>query len=147
MNKCYTYDDVNIIPKYSEVESRKEVSLRTKFTKKTYLDIPIVSAPMDTITESDMSIGMMSMGGVGVIHRFMDIEKQVLEVERTFQFWESIEPAYETEDDWLSVPICAAVGVTGDYIERGKELAGAGCSVLLIDVAHGHHKNVGEAIE
>ena len=84
MNKCYTYDDVNIIPKYSEVESRREVDLRTKFTKNTYLDIPIVSAPMDTITESDMSIGMMSMGGVGVIHRFMDIEKQVLEVERTW---------------------------------------------------------------
>ena len=147
MKKCYTYDDVNIVPKYSEIESRREVDLRTKFTKNTYLDIPIVSAPMDTVTESDMAIGMMSMGGVGVIHRFMGIEKQSHEVERVFQFWESIEPAYESEDDWLSVPICAAVGVTGDYLERGKSLADAGCSVLLIDVAHGFHKNVGEAIE
>ena len=147
MKKCYTYDDVNIVPKYSEIESRRGIDLRTKFTKNTHLDIPIVSAPMDTITESDMAIGMMSMGGVGVIHRFMDIERQSQEVERVFQFWESIEPAYESEDDWLSVPICAAVGVTGDYLERGKQLAEAGCSVLLIDVAHGFHKNVGEAIE
>ena len=147
MEKCYTYDDVNIIPKYSEIRSRGEVSLDTKFTRRTRLSLPIVSAPMDTITESDMAIGMMSMGGVGVIHRFLSIEKQALEVERTFQFWETIEPAFESEDEWLSVPICAAVGVTGDYLERSKELAGAGCSVLLIDVAHGHHKNVGEAIE
>ena len=116
MKKCYTYDDVNIVPKYSEIESRRGIDLRTKFTKNTHLDIPIVSAPIDTITESDMAIGMMSMGGVGVIHRFMDIERQSQEVERVFQFWESIEPAYESEDDWLSVPICAEVGVKGDYL-------------------------------
>lgn len=147
MNKCYTYDDVNIIPKFSEISSRGDVVLDTQFTKRTKISLPIVSAPMDTITESEMAIGMMSMGGVGVIHRFMDIQKQKEEVQRTFDFWETIEPAFDNEDDWLSVPICAAIGVSGDYLERGQELANSGCSVLLIDVAHGHHKNVGEAIE
>ena len=81
MKNCYTQDEVNIVPKYSEIESRRGIDLRTKFTKNTYLDIPIVSAPMDNITESDMAFGMMSMGGVGVIHRFMDIERQSQEVE------------------------------------------------------------------
>ena len=76
MKKCYTYDDVNIIPKFSEIKSRGDITLKTRFTKNTNLDIPIVSAPMDTITESDMAISMMSLGGVGVIHRFMSIEEQ-----------------------------------------------------------------------
>jgi len=53
----------------------------------------------------------------------------------------------ETDRMWRNLPLCAAVGVTGDYLERGKQLAEAGCSVLLIDVAHGFHFNVGEAIE
>ena len=80
MRKCYTYDDVNIVPKYSELNTRSDVSLKTRFTKNTYLDIPIVSAPMDTITESPMAISMMSLGGVGVIHRFMSIKEQEREV-------------------------------------------------------------------
>ena len=76
MKKCYTYDDVNIIPKFSEIKSRSIIRLKTRFTKNTNLDIPIISAPMDTITESDMAFEMLKQGGVGVIHRFMSIEEQ-----------------------------------------------------------------------
>ena len=76
MRKTLTYDDINILPKYSEVLSREDVDLSTRFTKKTTLSIPIVSSPMDTVTELNMAKEMLDMGGVGVIHRFQSIEKQ-----------------------------------------------------------------------
>lgn len=142
MNKCYTYDDVNIIPKFSEIKSREDITLKTRFTKNTNLDIPIVSAPMDTITESDMAISMMSLGGVGVIHRFMSIEEQEKEVSEVHFKRES-----EPRGKYNHLPICAAVGIKDDYLERSERLVENGCDVLLIDVAHGHHKRVGEVIE
>ena len=136
MNRYLTYDDVNIIPKYSDVTSRDNVTLNTKFTKKTELQIPIVSSPMDTITEYDMAFEMMIMGGVGVIHRFNSIEEQ-----------SSIMNKLHTEKyDHCELPLCAAVGIKGDYLERTQELVNNGCNVILIDVAHGHHKLVGDAI-
>lgn len=141
MKKCYTYDDVNIIPKFSEIKSRGDITLKTRFTKNTNLDIPIVSAPMDTITESDMAISMMSLGGVGVIHRFMSIEEQenkVLDV----HFHRESQP----RGLYNHQPICAAVGIKDDYLERSERLVENGCDVLLIDVAHGHHERVGKVI-
>lgn len=65
MKKYLTYDDVNIVPKYSELESRSSVSMVTKFTKLTELQIPIVSSPMDTVTGYEMAKEMMDWGGVG----------------------------------------------------------------------------------
>ena len=76
MKEYLTYDDVNIIPKYSELESRDNVELFTKLTKNIELLIPIVSSPMDTITEYEMAYGMWNHGGIGFIHRFMEIDKQ-----------------------------------------------------------------------
>ena len=76
MKTYLTYDDVNIVPKYSELNSREDVELNTRFTKNTELTIPIVASPMDTVTELDMAKEMMDWGGVGVIHRFQSIEKQ-----------------------------------------------------------------------
>ena len=76
MKTYLTYDDVNIIPKYSELKSRDKVDLTTRFTKNTILTIPIVASPMDTVTELDMAKEMMALGGVGVIHRFMSIKEQ-----------------------------------------------------------------------
>jgi len=141
MNKCYTYDDVNIVPKFSEISSRGDIDISTRFTKETKIDIPIVSAPMDTITESHMAISMMSLGGVGVIHRFMSIEKQEKEVLDVHFIRES-----EPRGKYNHLPICAAVGTKGDYLERSERLVENGCDVLLIDVAHGHHQLVGKAI-
>ena len=195
MKTYLTYDDVNIVPKYSELESRDKVKLNTKFTKNTELTIPIVASPMDTICELDMAKEMMDWGGVGVIHRFQSIEKQARmmkslhyewdryfdgvpgitdDEERTIEkewkeWWDSVKHWNHppTESDWKDLkdrwwwadsiihdekiwkkkPLCAAIGVTEDYLERAKELVNNGCNVLLIDVAHGHHKLVGEAIE
>jgi len=171
MKKCYTYDDINIIPKYSDIEHRDKINISTRFTKKTLLDVPIVSSPMDTITEYDMANEMLEWGGVGVIHRFMSIEKQSRQMKQLkYQFdsyfsqdekdWDK-EYEEATEDDdrelilhimdgndrWSKRPLCAAIGVTEDYLERARELELNGCNVLLIDVAHGHHKLVGDAIE
>ena len=187
MKRALTYDDVNIVPKYSELESRGDVKLNTRFTKNTELSIPIVASPMDTVTELDMALEMLELGGVGVLHRFNSIEEQSLMMKRLHREWnkffdigdnrsledvydrwvsQRIVGSYDKEDyedlrddldfqqemtemntQWLKKPLCAAIGVTGDYLERAQELVKNGCNVLLIDVAHGHHKLVGDAIE
>jgi IMP dehydrogenase len=187
MKRALAYDDINIVPKYSEIEHRDKVDISTKFTKKTILDIPLVSSPMDTVTEVDMAKELMDYGGVGVIHRFNSIEEQSLMMKRLHKDWKrffdidkdsphTLDDSYteyieengipQTDDEkedlqfylkvvkdrlnmderWRKKPLCAAIGVTGDYLERAEELIKNGCNVLLIDVAHGHHKLVGEAI-
>ena len=76
-----TYDDVLLIPAFSEVLPR-EVSIQTKFTKNISLNVPIVSAAMDTVTESAMAIAMAQEGGIGVLHKNMSIEQQAKEVRK-----------------------------------------------------------------
>ncbi len=76
-----TYDDVLLVPNYSEVLPR-EVSLKTKFSRNITLNVPIVSAAMDTVTESDMAIAMAREGGIGVIHKNMTTEEQAKEVRK-----------------------------------------------------------------
>ena len=142
MRRALAYDDINIEPKYSDIEHRDKIDISTKFTKKTLLDIPIITSPMDTVTELDMAREMMELGGVGIVHRFMSIEKQAKMINELCYM-----PGTEHIIINKASPRCAAVGVTGDYLERAEELVQNGCNVLLIDVAHGHHKLVGEAIE
>ena len=76
-----TYDDVLLVPAYSEVLPR-EVSIRTKFTKNISINVPIVSAAMDTVTESRMAIAMAREGGIGVLHKNMTVEQQALKVRK-----------------------------------------------------------------
>jgi len=76
-----TYDDVLLIPAFSEVLPR-EVSIRTKFSKNIELNVPIVSAAMDTVTESAMAIAIAREGGIGVLHKNMTIEQQAIEVRK-----------------------------------------------------------------
>jgi IMP dehydrogenase len=76
-----TYDDVLLIPNYSQVLPR-EVSIKTKFSKNITLNTPIVSAAMDTVTESAMAIAMAQEGGIGVLHKNMSIKKQAAEVRK-----------------------------------------------------------------
>ena len=76
-----TYDDVLLVPNYSEVLPR-EVSIKTKFSKNITLNVPIVSAAMDTVTESAMAIAMAQEGGIGVLHKNMTIEQQAAKVRR-----------------------------------------------------------------
>ena len=75
-----TFDDVLLVPRRTDVRSRKEIHTKTRLSRKIELNVPIVSAPMDTVTEHAMAITMARAGGIGIIHRFMSIEQQVEEV-------------------------------------------------------------------
>ncbi len=77
-----TYDDVLLVPQYSDVASRRKLSTQTKLTRSITLQSPIVSANMDTVTESEMAIVMAREGGIGIIHRFMTIDEQVKQIKR-----------------------------------------------------------------
>ena len=77
-----TYDDVLLKPKRSRVESRRDVDLSTRLSRNLNLKIPVVAANMDTVTESNMAIGIAKIGGMGIIHRFLSINDQVDEVKK-----------------------------------------------------------------
>jgi len=129
--KGYSFDDVLIIPKYNKINSRKEVDFRTKVTRNYFLDMPLIAANMDTVCESKMAISIGKLGGLGVIHRFMPVERQVKEV----------------KDVKRQGLICsAAVGVR-DYENRINELVDAGVDILVLDVAHGHSKITGKVLD
>ena len=77
--EALTFDDVLLLPGYSEVTA-KDVSLRTKLTRNITLNIPLLSAAMDTVTESGLAIALAQEGGIGIIHKSMTIEQQAYEV-------------------------------------------------------------------
>lgn len=119
-----TFDDVLIIPRKSEVRSRRDPSLKSKITKTKTLETPIISANMDTVTEHGMAIAMHQMGGMGILHRFMNVDLQVEEVRLVKEAGAQI--------------ISASIGVNGDYKERAEALVKAGVNLMTIDIAHGH---------
>jgi len=86
ITKGLSYDDVLLIPKHSTVSSRKLVSTKARLTKNISLSNPLISANMDTITEAPMAIAMAQHGGIGIIHRFNSIERQVEEVQKVKRF-------------------------------------------------------------
>ncbi len=90
VERALSYDDVLLIPQRSDIVSRKNVSTKTKLTKNITLNIPIVSANMDTVTEAEMAITMAQLGGIGIIHRFNSIEDQVREVLRVKRYRNAI---------------------------------------------------------
>ena len=155
MKTALTYDDIQLVPAYSEIISRKDISLVTNITRNFRAKLPIIAAPMDTVCEYDMAEHLMKLGAVGCIHRFMtidaqcDIVSELIKLINTdkglLSLWGSI-----YDDDYHSpqrfVPIMAAVGATGDFAERAERLIKCGANIILIDVAHGHHRNVKEAI-
>jgi len=131
MKEYFTFDDVLLIPRRSSVFSRKDVSLRTKFSRNLELDLPIVSANMDTVTESQMAIAMAQAGGIGIIHRFLQIEKQAEEIARVKK---------------QNLLVGAAIGVK-DALERAEAMVDAGADVLVVDIAHGHNELALETVK
>jgi len=129
----YTYDDVQLVPKYSDIASRKEVKLKSCITQNKYLDLPFIASPMDTVCETMMASMLAQQGGIGCIHRFMSIDDQS----------NMIKILKKTNNDYKTM---AAIGANGDFFERASELCASGVDLLLIDVAHGHHKNVKDAL-
>ena len=101
--ECYTFDDVLLVPNYSNVLP-KEVSLKTKLTKNITLNAPILSAAMDTVTEAKMAITVARMGGIGIIHKNLPIEVQAYEVSKVKRVESKIieNPFTIYEDDPIS---------------------------------------------
>lgn len=127
-----TFDDVLIEPQYSEVKSRADVSIATNLGDTFTLDIPVISANMDSITEYEMASAMAKVGGLGVVHRFMTVDEQADIIQRFM--WAN------------SGYIGAAVGVKEDCFERARRCYEAGAKTLVLDVAHGHTSAVADAI-
>ncbi len=80
IKESLTFDDVLLVPKKSPIYSRKDVNTRTRLSKNIYINLPIISANMDSVTEANMAIALAREGGIGIIHRFMPIDEQVNEV-------------------------------------------------------------------
>src|ERR1700690_2660059 len=104
LEEALTFDDVMLVPAYSEVLPR-EVSLSSQLTREIRVNLPVVSAAMDTVTEARLAITMAQEGGIGIIHKNMSIEAQAREVDRVKKF----------ESGGISDPIC----VTPDMSTRG----------------------------
>ncbi len=125
-----TYDDVLLLPDASDVVP-SEVSTRTQLTRSIWLDIPLVSSAMDTVTESAMAIAMAKVGGIGIIHRNLAVDDQVTHVKLV---------------KGGGLLVGAAVGVGDDGYSRAVALIEAGADVIVVDTAHGHHRAVLDAI-
>lgn len=125
-----TFDDVLLLPGPSEVVP-SEVETGTWLTRKIKLEIPLVSSAMDTVTESQMAIALAKAGGIGIIHRNLAIDEQVVHVKLA-------------KNVGL---VGAAVGVGEDGFKRAQALIDADVDVVVVDTAHGHHRAVLEAIE
>ena len=129
-NQTLSYDDVLLRPQYSDIRSRTEIDISTDLGNGVVLQLPIFSSPMDTISESAMANTMSKSGASAIIHRYNTVKEQVNQINR------------------VNSPriVGGAIGISGDYLERASALVEAGCEYLCVDVAHGHHIMMKEAL-
>lgn len=113
------------------MKGQSNMNIHQALTFNDVLLVPIVSANMDTVTELEMAVALAKLGGLGIIHRFLTIEAQSSMVK-------------EAKKQGL---VGAAIGINGLYLERAEALINAGVDVLVLDVAHGHTKYVGDAVK
>ena len=122
-----TFDDVLLVPSYSEVIPN-QVDLSTYLTKKIKLNIPMMSAGMDTVTEHRMAIAMARQGGIGIIHKNMSIEQQAEEVDKVKRSENGVitDPFYLSPDNTLEDAnnLMAKFRISGVPITEGKKLVG-----------------------
>jgi len=130
IKEALTFDDVTLVPKYSEILP-SEVDTSIKLTKFLNLKIPLLSSAMDTVTESKMAIAIATAGGLGIIHRNLDIKKQVNEVKKVKK---------------LRLLVGAAVGAGPREAKRAEALLKENLDMIVVDTAHGHTKKVFEII-
>ncbi len=131
IKEALTFDDVTLVPKYSEILP-KDVDTSIKLTEFLKLRIPLLSSAMDTVTESRMAIEIGKAGGIGVIHRNLDINKQVLEIKKVKK---------------QKLLVGAAVGAGLDEFIRAKAIIKEKVDLIVVDTAHGHTKKVSEIIK
>jgi IMP dehydrogenase len=126
IKEALTFDDVLLLPRFSEVlPSETDISLN--LSKKIKLKAPFLSSAMDTVTESTMAIAMAKSGGIGIIHRNLNIKKQSQEILKV-----------------KKINLCAgaAIGTSVEDLNRAKSLTDSGVDLIVIDTAHGHSKKV-----
>ena len=126
IKEALTFDDVLMLPRFSSIlPPNTDISL--KLTNNIKLKVPFLSSAMDTVTESNMAIAMAQEGGIGVIHRNLNIQKQSSEVKKVKN---------------KKLLVGAAVGTNKEDFERAKALIDSGADLIVIDTAHGHSKKV-----
>ena len=126
INEALTFDDVLILPKYSNVLPGN-TNISINLSKKITLKVPFLSSAMDTVTESKMAIAMANEGGLGIIHRNLKIKKQTQEIIKVKK---------------NNLLVGAAIGTSNEDLERAKSLIGNGVDLIVIDTAHGHSEKV-----
>jgi len=131
IKEALTFDDVTMVPKYSEVLP-SEVDTSTKLSNNLTLKIPLLSSAMDTVTESKMAIAIAKLGGIGVIHRNLDIKKQIQEIRKV------------KKNNML---VGAAVGAGPLELKRAEAILKENIDLIVVDTAHGHSKKVAEIIK
>ena len=131
IKEALTFDDVTLAPKYSKILP-SEVNTSVNLTKNLKLKIPLLSSAMDTVTESNMAIAIAKAGGIGVIHRNLEIKKQIQEIKRVKS---------------KKLLVGAAVGASIAEYDRAKAILKEGVDLIVVDTAHGHTKKVGEIVK
>ena len=131
IKEALTFDDITMAPKYSEVLP-SEVDTHTKLSNNLILKIPLLSSAMDTVTESKMAIAIARAGGIGVIHRNLNIKKQIEEIKKVKK---------------LKLLVGAAVGAGPLELKRAEAILKEKVDLIVVDTAHGHSKKVAEIIK
>jgi len=131
IKEALTFDDVTMAPKYSEVLP-SEVDTSIKLSNSLILRIPLLSSAMDTVTESKMAIAIAKAGGIGVIHRNLDIKKQIQEIRKVKK---------------QKLLVGAAVGAGPSELKRAQAILKENIDLIVVDTAHGHSKKVAEIIK
>ncbi len=131
IKEALTFDDVTLVPKYSEILP-SEVETKVELSKNLSLKIPILSSAMDTVTESKMAIAIAQAGGIGIIHRNLNIKKQIYEIRKVKK---------------RKLLVGAAVGAGPKEIQRVKSILKEKIDLIVVDTAHGHSKKVAEIIK
>ncbi|WWO98690.1 MAG: IMP dehydrogenase [Candidatus Dasytiphilus stammeri] len=145
----YVFDDVLLVPKKTNVSSRKEINISVNLERIGRLSIPIISANTQWCTEDSMASEMARMGGLGIIHRMCTLETQISYVRSVKSISNII-----SEKDFLPtldhngyLKVGAAVGIIGDYFDRATQLVKSGVDFLTVDIAHGHSTQAIRAIK
>ena len=131
INEALTFDDVTLVPKYSEILP-SEVDTSIILTSHLRLKIPLLSSAMDTVTESRMAIAIANAGGLGIIHRNLEISKQLLEIKKVKA---------------KKLLVGAAVGAGPNEFKRAEAILKENVNMIVVDTAHGHTKKVSEIIK